>query len=48
MSDANLKTELKTAPVEPLLPIELLLIKTSLGIGVILLIILGVISRAIG
>ena len=44
MSDENLRDELK-APVEPLLPIEKKLIGWSLGIGLALLVVLGVINR---
>ena len=44
MSDDKLRDELK-APVEPLLPIEKKLIGWSLGLGVALLIVLGVINR---
>jgi hypothetical protein len=44
MSDDKLHEELK-APVEPLLPIEKKLIGWSLGLGVALLIILGIINH---
>ena len=44
MSDNNLRDELK-APVEPLLPIEKKLIGWSLGLGIALLIILGIINH---
>jgi hypothetical protein len=37
MSDAQLREELKNAPVEPLLPIERKLIRWSLGLGTVLL-----------
>ena len=40
-----LKDEIAKAPYEPLLPIEKKLIGWSLGIGVVLLVILGVINR---
>ena len=40
MSQPDLKNELATAPVEPLLPIEKKLIGWSLGIGITLLVIL--------
>ncbi len=40
MSQPDLKNELATAPVEPLLPIEKKLIGWSLGLGIVLLIIL--------
>lgn len=45
MSEVNLKDELSKAPVEPLLPIEKKLIAWSLGSGVVLLILLGVINH---
>lgn len=44
MSEATLKSELKL-PVEPLLPIEKKLILGSLGLGLFLLVVLGLISR---
>jgi hypothetical protein len=37
MSDTDLRNELKTAPVDPLLPIEKKLIGWSLGLGIVLL-----------
>jgi hypothetical protein len=37
MSDADLRKELKSAPAEPLLPIEKKLIGWSLGLGIVLL-----------
>jgi hypothetical protein len=40
MSQPDLKTELATAEVEPLLPIEKKLIGWSFGLGVVLLIVL--------
>ena len=40
MSQPDLKSELATAPVEPLLPIEKKLIGWSLGLGIVLLVIL--------
>jgi hypothetical protein len=40
MSQPDLKNELATAPVEPLLPIEKKLIGWSLGLGIVLLIVL--------
>ena len=40
MSQPDLKNELATAPIEPLLPIEKKLIGWSLGLGIVLLIIL--------
>jgi hypothetical protein len=45
MSKVNVAEELRNAPVEPLLPIEKKLIGWSLGIGVVLLIVLGVINH---
>ena len=40
MSQPDLKNELATAPVEPLLPIEKKLIGWSLGLGIVLMIVL--------
>ena len=40
----NLRDELKD-PVEPLLPVEKKLIAWSVGLGIVLLVILGVLSR---
>ncbi len=37
MSENDLRDELKSAPVEPLLPIEKKLIGWSLGLGIVLL-----------
>ena len=37
MSDSDLREELRSAPVEPLLPIEKKLIGWSLGLGLVLL-----------
>ena len=45
MSDNSLQDELANSGTEPLLPIEKKLIGWSLGIGLVLLVILGVISR---
>jgi hypothetical protein len=45
MSDNILQEELTKSGAEPLLPIEKKLIGWSLGIGLVLLVILGVISR---
>ena len=45
MSQADLKDELNTAPVEPLLPIEKKLIGWSLGLGIGLLIVLIAINH---
>lgn len=44
MSDEKLREELKAAP-EPLLPIEKKLIGWSLGLGIFLLVVLGVVNR---
>ena len=45
MSDQDLRAELNRTHVEPLLPIEKKLIGWSLGIGVTLLVILGVVNH---
>jgi hypothetical protein len=45
MTDQTLQEELNKSGVEPLLPIEKKLIGWSLGLGLVLLVILGVISR---
>jgi hypothetical protein len=45
MSKVNVTDELRNAPTEPLLPIEKKLIGWSLGIGIVLLIVLGVINH---
>jgi hypothetical protein len=45
MSDQTLQDELAKSGAEPLLPIEKKLIGWSLSIGLILLVILGAISR---
>jgi hypothetical protein len=45
MTDKILEEELNKIGSEPLLPIEKKLIGWSLGIGLVLLVILGVISR---
>ncbi len=45
MSDETLQDELAKSGAEPLLPIEKKLIGWSLSIGLILLVILGAISR---
>lgn len=47
MSQPDITNELTHQPVEPLLPIEKKLIGWSLGIGLVLLVILGAISRGI-
>ena len=45
MSEPDLRTELKTAEYEPLLPIEKKLIGWSLGIGITLLVLLAIVNR---
>ena len=45
MSESNLSQELRTAPAEPLLPIEKKLIGWSLGLGIALLIVLVFVTR---
>ena len=45
MSESELSRELRTAAVEPLLPIEKKLIGWSLGIGIALLIVLVLATR---
>ena len=45
MSDPTLQDELAQSGAEPLLPIEKKLIGWSLSIGLVLLVILGAISR---
>jgi hypothetical protein len=45
MSDQELRRELNNFGAEPLLPIEKKLILGSLGLGVVLLLVLGVIAR---
>jgi hypothetical protein len=45
MSDPDLRAELNKTDVEPLLPIEKQLIGWSLGIGVTLLVVLGLVSH---
>jgi len=42
---ADLREELRTAPVEPLLPIEKKLIGWSLGLGLFLLVVLAAINH---
>ena len=44
---SDLRDELKTAPVEPLLPIEKKLIAWSLGTGVVLLVLLALLNRVL-
>jgi hypothetical protein len=48
MSDPDIRRELAKAQVEPLLPIEKKLVAWSLGTGLVLLVILGVVSRTLG
>ena len=45
MSQPDLRNELATAEVEPLLPIEKKLIAWSLGTGIVLLAILAIVTR---
>ncbi len=45
MSDPDLRAELKQSHVEPLLPIEKKLIAWSLGIGLTLLVLLGLLNH---
>jgi hypothetical protein len=45
MPKVNVAEELRNVPAEPLLPIEKKLIGWSLGIGVVLLVVLGVINH---
>lgn len=44
-AQTDLREELRTAPVEPLLPIEKKLIAWSLSLGLVLLVILAVINH---
>ena len=46
MEQPKVGDELRKMPVEPLLPVEKKLIAWSLGIGVVLLIVLVVLTRA--
>lgn len=45
MSQSNLNEELRSAAIEPWLPIESKLVGWSLGIGVALLIVLAVVNH---
>ena len=45
MSQVNVGEELRKAQVEPLLPIEKMLIGSSLGIGLVLLILLAIVNQ---
>jgi hypothetical protein len=45
MSQPNLADEMRKAEVEPLLPIEKKLIGWSLGIGITLLVVLGIVNH---
>jgi hypothetical protein len=47
MSQSDLRDEISTQQVEPLLPIEKKLIGSSLGLGLVLLIILLVINHLV-
>ena len=44
-AQSDLRDELRTAPVEPLLPVEKKLIGWSLGIGLVLLAVLAAINH---
>jgi hypothetical protein len=46
-SNVDIRKEIEKMPVEPLLPIEKKLIAWSLGLGIVLLVILGVLSRVL-
>ena len=46
MTQPDIKSELDSAPYEPLLPVEKKLIGWSLGLGVVLLVILIALTRA--
>jgi len=45
MSQTNIREELAKEPIEPLLPIEKKLILWSLGTGVVLLVLLGLVGK---
>jgi hypothetical protein len=45
VSQVNVGEELRKAQVEPLLPVEKKLIGSSLGIGLVLLILLAIVNR---
>lgn len=45
MSEHNIAQELANAPAEPLLPVEKKLIAWSLGTGIVLLVVLGVLTK---
>ena len=45
MSDINIEQEFRKAQAEPLLPVEKKLIGWSLGIGLVLLIVLGIVNH---
>ena len=45
LSRSDLREELRTAPVEPLLPIEKKLIVWSLSVGLVLLVVLATINH---
>ena len=45
MPKVNITDELRNAPAEPLLPIEKKLIGWSLGTGIVLLIVLGIVNH---
>ena len=45
MTEPDLRTELAKAEYEPLLPVEMKLIRWSLGIGITLLVLLAVVNH---
>ena len=45
MSDINIEKEFGKAQAEPLLPVEKKLIGWSLGIGLVLLVVLGIVNH---
>ena len=45
MEQPKISDEIRKMPYEPLLPIEKKLIGWSLGLGIVLLVVLGIISR---
>ena len=47
MSQSDIRSELQTAPHEPLLPIEKKLIGFSLGTGLVLLVVLAIVNQFI-
>jgi hypothetical protein len=45
MHQSNIAREMAKAPAEPLLPVEKKLIVWSLGTGIVLLVVLGILGR---